>query len=1360
MKRKLSVVFTLMFALFIGYQGFTFSSSAPQNRNGSPASNGNTCGTGGCHSGGSTANKTVTISSNIPATGYVANTTYTINVAVNSGSTTTSTIGFSASVEDATGHQGTISSPGSGAQLTGTNFVSHTSSGTTAMMGTRTWTFDWNPGANPSSTATVYAVGNFTNNNGGTSGDAVVTSSMMFSQASAVSIPAYTVSQINGLDANFSPDSLGVNCSIDGVVFTDDFDGNAGYSFYMYDNTGGINVFDFVDEPGGYQAMRGDSIRVFGDIAFFSGLLEIQVDSIQVLSTGVALTTPTVVSVLNETTESEYIRVNGFSLVTPSQWPSAGSNSNVDITNGTDTLVMRIDRDTDIDGSPAPTGNFDVIGAGGQFDSSSPYDEGYQIFPRDLQDILPGATFINGIPLYQVAQINSLDANFSPDSLGVNCAIDGVVFTDDFDGNAGYSFYMYDNSGGINVFDFVDEPGGYQAMRGDSIRVFGDIAFFSGLLEIQVDSIQLLSAGVALVMPAVVTDLDESTESEYIRLNGFTVVTPSQWPAAGSNANVDITNGTDTLLMRIDRDTDIDGTPVPTGAFDVIGAGGQFDSSSPYDEGYQIFPRDSMDIIPAIIQTPCTDPFFSEYIEGSGNSKGFEIYNPTAAPLDLGPYKVYVSGNGGSFINEFDLSGTIASGGVYTVVANQAVSGMLAVADTALSFPSVAHFNGDDALFLVDTVMGDTLDVIGVIGVDPGSSWPVGTGSTQNHTLVRMASITNGQTDWTIGATEWMVNPINTISDLGMHTGNCVNTTPTSPTVEFQMATYSALESAGTVFITLDVTPASTTAETVNLSFTPGPGLTPLDGTITPAFDPLTGLLSLVIPAGTDSVNLSAMIMDDAIVEGLEYGDINILSTSSGLSIGNTSSARFEIIDNDIPTYNIAQVKGVDADFIPDSLGVACKLVGTVFTDDFDGNNGYSFYMYDGTGAINVFDFVDEPGGYQAMRGDSIRAIGSIQFFNGLIEIQVDSIALIASGVSLKQPSLVSELNENTESDYIRLNGYYLVDPSTWPIFAGSSVNMEITNGQDTLTMRIDSDTDIDGTPAPTGYFDVIGAGGQFDSSIPHDDGYQIFPRDTMDIIPVSLPELHISEVMPSSSLTAPIDGDWFEVRNTSANPINLAGYTWDDESRTRGMHTVNNGVIVPANGTALFVEVDDADVAAWETEWKQNGQGLIILNEDSEFNGFSGLGSSGDEVNLYDDEGRLVSTVAYGAADVNSGVSIEFDINGAVLGASVDGVNGAYTSLNGDVGSPGNQSPVSLNELLNQRISLYPNPSNGIFTIDGLGTEPTSVQILDLNGAIIRNLNTSESSLSIDLGGLAAGVYMVKVSTENEAVIRKMVLR
>ena len=54
---------------------------------------------------------------------------------------------------------------------------------------------------------------------------------------------------------------------------------------------------------------------------------------------------------------------------------------------------MRIDSDTDIDGSPEPVWPVDIIGLGSQFDSSVPYDGGYQILPRYYaDDFLPAGS--------------------------------------------------------------------------------------------------------------------------------------------------------------------------------------------------------------------------------------------------------------------------------------------------------------------------------------------------------------------------------------------------------------------------------------------------------------------------------------------------------------------------------------------------------------------------------------------------------------------------------------------------------------------------------------------------------------------------------------------------------------------------------------------------------------------------------------------------------------------------------------------------------------------------------------------------------------------------------------------------------
>jgi len=72
---------------------------------------------------------------------------------------------------------------------------------------------------------------------------------------------------------------------------------------------------------------------------------------------------------------------------------------------------------------------------------------------------------------------------------------------------------------------------------------------------------------------------------------------------------------------------------------------------------------------------------------------------------------------------------------------------------------------------------GTLLDVVGMIGDDPGSGWEVAgvANGTKDHTLVRKASVSSGNTDWTMSAgtnsddSEWVVLDQNTWDYIGSH---------------------------------------------------------------------------------------------------------------------------------------------------------------------------------------------------------------------------------------------------------------------------------------------------------------------------------------------------------------------------------------------------------------------------------------------------------------------------------------------------------------------------------------------------------------------------------------------------------------
>lgn len=157
--------------------------------------------------------------------------------------------------------------------------------------------------------------------------------------------------------------------------------------------------------------------------------------------------------------------------------------------------------------------------------------------------------------------------------------------------------------------------------------------------------------------------------------------------------------------------------------------------------------------------------YFSEYVEGSSNNKAVEIVNSGASAVDLTGYSLQLFFNGsataGSTIN---LSGSIAPGDVY-VVANSSAS-FAASADLSTSSLS---FNGDDAVTLRDA-SATVLDVIGQIGVDPGSEWGTGTTSTADNTLRRLDTVSGGDpigSDAFDPSLEWLGFATDTFDGLG-----------------------------------------------------------------------------------------------------------------------------------------------------------------------------------------------------------------------------------------------------------------------------------------------------------------------------------------------------------------------------------------------------------------------------------------------------------------------------------------------------------------------------------------------------------------------------------------------------------------
>ena len=199
---------------------------------------------------------------------------------------------------------------------------------------------------------------------------------------------------------------------------------------------------------------------------------------------------------------------------------------------------------------------------------------------------------------------------------------------------------------------------------------------------------------------------------------------------------------------------------------------------------------DEIDLIAAWIdegalETPAVDVtglFFSEYGEGSSNNKYLEIYNGTDSDVDLTGLAFPNVANDPSTVGEYEYwntfpdGATVAVGDVYVIAHGEADETILAEADFTFTYLS----NGNDGFCLVEGDEGayTIVDCIGDWNGNPGDGWDVAgvSEATMNHTLVRKASVTEGNGgDWDSSAgtneddSEWIVLDENTWDYLGSH---------------------------------------------------------------------------------------------------------------------------------------------------------------------------------------------------------------------------------------------------------------------------------------------------------------------------------------------------------------------------------------------------------------------------------------------------------------------------------------------------------------------------------------------------------------------------------------------------------------
>ena len=388
------------------------------------------------------------------------------------------------------------------------------------------------------------------------------------------------ISTVTSTNANGVGTAVGDSVRLIGVVHCQNYS-SSGYDFVIIDsNNDGITLKSPIS-INGYVPTEGDEIEVEGKITQINGLLQIIPDNILINQSNAPLQTPMIITVLDETTESQSIKLENLSLVNgETVWPT---NGNIEVTNGTDNFTVNVPAVSALAGTPTPVTNFHLTGLGKQNDPSNPYDDGYQIYPCGVTPVSTGPIYTNST----IGAISGVNPDGTGVSVGDNVSLTGVVHCQNYS-SSGYDLTMIDsNNDGINLFSLVDVSA-YSPTEGDKIKVDGEIEQFNGMLRINPASITVLQQGAALQTPTATTLLDETTESQFIKLENLTLVNgETMWP---SNGNIAVSNGIDNFIVNVPAVSALAGTPTPINFFNLTGIGKQNDSSNPFVSDYQIIP--------------------------------------------------------------------------------------------------------------------------------------------------------------------------------------------------------------------------------------------------------------------------------------------------------------------------------------------------------------------------------------------------------------------------------------------------------------------------------------------------------------------------------------------------------------------------------------------------------------------------------------------------------------------------------------------------------------------------------------------------------------------------------------------------
>lgn len=530
-------------------------------------------------------------------------------------------------------------------------------------------------------------------------------------------------------------------------------------------------------------------------------------------------------------------------------------------------------------------------------------------------------------------------------------------------------------------------------------------------------------------------------------------------------------------------------------------------------------------------------------------------------------------------------------------------------------------------------------------------------------------------------------------------------TASNNPELSFQTTSYTIGEGGGSITVQVNISNAninSTSVDITSLSL----------GTATEGSDyTFTSPQTITFPSNSkDSITITIPIIDDNIAEGNETIYFTFDNATNGAVFSIDDTIKVTIEDNDYRKVNIGDIDDVDSDGVLDSLGNLYEITGKIYGYN-QRSPGLQFIIRDQTGGLGTFGPTDLSY-YSPSQGDSITIRGRLAQFRGLAQIDfIDTIIFHQSNQPLRGARVVTALDESTESDLVQFNNC-----TASGVWSSGNQWVYINGGNDSISVRVNpSSNTLVGKQIPSQPFTIIGIGGQFKFSSPFTSGYQLFPRDTNDII---IPPDSLS----GFSLIAPANNASVVIQGAGTQLLNI---TWAPSQPAQGLLT-------PTYEFLLDVPTGDFSTPLITRQSNTGGTATAL-----------GLPYF-----------QIADLLANQGIMVGQSLSLMWTVRATTTNNFSKLANQPYNiTFTRD-------QMNSVSVTVGGKLSVYPNPAaNNVFVEAPEAIKAVSITSIDgkvqtvqtVNGALKTTVNTSS---------LSNGIYIVSVETANTTYTHRLVIQ